>query len=632
MMKFTLRFLLAILVHGMGQCSVAFAALNDVDKQEVFAKNILKNGGFENGKAGWAASGGTFATVTSGTNLLTGKVSATWDSSGAAQTLSRASIEIPKGLYGKNGVAACKIQTPSGTATHTFSVTDGSSTLVSSAVTSNAGPAYEFRNFQFPSSGSLVLTFTSVAADEPLIAIDDCFVGDASEVNLTNVSQASFIGSAYFPFTANCTFTRTSSTLGPLADTDCPGPTVEFNPGPGVIQTTDANAPIVTLNNLPPGDYEVGYVGASAIATSAQVSALAISDGTTTSGQSGANRDLNANQFHVVGYFHYTDSGNRSFELYAASVANAFNIALTTSTDKLQFYIKRFPNATQLAVTPDQSANSWSGYHSGDCGWARTNTAYGDPAADATCTFTERTNTNFGTVTSALSGSDKLPGLVFTPKKVQKYEICANIAITGSVTGGGEGFTLIDGSANTLDSWYYQQAASLILNTRVCTFFTPTSVASQTIKFQTKASSGSVTLGGNTTDNSIVWSIKAIDQSMPAPLLVNSVVSNSSGVTKTIAAKLNCDSGSAITSQSGTTSDGVASIGNISAGACAITLATGTFSDTPWCVAQEEAIDATPRLLNLTITSSTAMSVDCATTAAAACTAYDIHLICMGAN
>lgn len=95
------------------------------------------------------------------------------------------------------------------------------------------------------------------------------------------------------------------------------------------------------------------------------------------------------------------------------------------------------------AYTPPKP--SWSGYHDNNCVWARTSTSLGGPSADSSCTFTQVTNQNFGTVASELSGSDKLPGITFTPKKAGRYFMCAitsmintnaGVDLTGSLTDG----------------------------------------------------------------------------------------------------------------------------------------------------------------------------------------------------
>ena len=169
-------FLLSLLIP-----SFLFGAFSEQDRQDLFGRTIISNGGFENGKGSgsgkWTASGGTFAIATSGSNKLIGNASATWDSNGASQTLSLASTVIPNGLAGTSGIAFCTILTPSGSATHTLDVTDGSTTLASATITSFAVPTETFLNFSFPTSGSVVLRLSSVASDEPSITIDGCFLG-----------------------------------------------------------------------------------------------------------------------------------------------------------------------------------------------------------------------------------------------------------------------------------------------------------------------------------------------------------------------------------------------------------------------------------------------------------------------
>lgn len=82
------------------------------------------------------------------------------------------------------------------------------------------------------------------------------------------------------------------------------------------------------------------------------------------------------------------------------------------------------------------SSSSWSGYHDNDSLFARTNTAFGAFSADASSTFTERFNKNMGTVTSKLSGADKLPGIVFTPGASGTYMVTATASVqcTGALS------------------------------------------------------------------------------------------------------------------------------------------------------------------------------------------------------
>lgn len=183
--------------------SASAFGLIETDRQQIYPKNLLKNGGFENGLGAdghvWAASGGTLALISTGTNLLRGNGSATWDSNASGQTLSYSALSIPFALRGVQGVGICKIKTPSGTATHTLEAFDGTSILAGAAVNSSATPANTFVYFQFPSSGTITLRLKSVNANEPLIAVDDCHLGAASEIPTLSLHST--------VFTTNGTFT-----------------------------------------------------------------------------------------------------------------------------------------------------------------------------------------------------------------------------------------------------------------------------------------------------------------------------------------------------------------------------------------------------------------------------------------
>jgi len=165
------------------------AALTDFDRQELPVKNWLApyNSGFESSKAKWTASGGTFAAVTSGTNLLVGKGSATWDGSSSSQTLTSQTITIEKGYYGQNCEAGIVAQVPSGTATHTVQAYDGTNILVSATIVSSTTPRLNTVNFPCPQSGTVALRLVTVASDEPLIAIDDAYLGLARNVGSTQL-------------------------------------------------------------------------------------------------------------------------------------------------------------------------------------------------------------------------------------------------------------------------------------------------------------------------------------------------------------------------------------------------------------------------------------------------------------
>ena len=63
--------------------------------------NLLENPDFESGILNWTASGGVFAHITSGVNLLIGEGSATIDFSATSETLDSDLELIPNGLKGR---------------------------------------------------------------------------------------------------------------------------------------------------------------------------------------------------------------------------------------------------------------------------------------------------------------------------------------------------------------------------------------------------------------------------------------------------------------------------------------------------------------------------------------------------
>lgn len=167
---------------------VSRAALTDLDRQEISFKNFLGkyNGGFESGKANWTASGGTFAAVTSGTNLLDGKGSATWDASASGQTLTSQAVTLEKGYYGRNCMVDIVAQVPSGTGTHSVQAFDGTNILATVALVSSTLPRPQPVNFPCPQSGTVAFRFYS-NADEPLIAFDLGYIGLARNAGSTSL-------------------------------------------------------------------------------------------------------------------------------------------------------------------------------------------------------------------------------------------------------------------------------------------------------------------------------------------------------------------------------------------------------------------------------------------------------------
>lgn len=169
----------------------ASAALTDFDRQEIAAQNILApyNSGFEAGKANWTASAGTLTRVITGSNLLTGKGSATWDAAASGNTLTSKAVTIPNGLYGRNCEASIVVMTPSGTATHSLQAYDGSNILVTNTIISSTTPKPNTVYFPCPTSGTIALRLYA-NANEPLLVVDEAYLGIATGVASSNYSTS----------------------------------------------------------------------------------------------------------------------------------------------------------------------------------------------------------------------------------------------------------------------------------------------------------------------------------------------------------------------------------------------------------------------------------------------------------
>jgi hypothetical protein len=363
-----------------------------------------------------------------------------------------------------------------------------------------------------------------------------------------------------------------------MTDADCPGPTVEFNQGPGTLQATDFDSPKFQINNLPPGRYEVGFLS-HAINSGAAFSALAITDGTTTSGQSGAGWSTTATQFHAVGNFSYISSGNRTFELQVSSAAGAVTIDNNAGNQRLYFYIKRYPTSSAEALTLETTGSSWSGYHDNTCSWARTNTALGDPTADASCALVESTNRGFGTVST--SGS-VLPAITFSPKIPGIYYACASFSASNSVSSTGVA-RLWDGTnilAEGSNSW---SAASLSSQYKLCGTISFSSISSKTLSIQTATQSGTITVAAISPARSAVeWSIYPISQQFPAPVfteLQNNMKAGGNGY-RTLTAFIDNSGTPTVSREDG---DWISSLTDNGVGDVTINFTGGTFSATPNC-------------------------------------------------
>ena len=181
-MKLFLKAATILLVHLLS-ANVLAAQLPIPAQEFPSILNRLVNPGFENGKYAWTASSGVVAVNTSASDGA-GSYGYSWNSDGTAQTLLSNAVTIPEGLKTKPGLAFCAFKVPSGTATHTITVNDGTNDLVTAQTVINSSSQFVRMpiSFIYPSSGSVKIKIASVASNEPEIYIDSCYLGEASIV------------------------------------------------------------------------------------------------------------------------------------------------------------------------------------------------------------------------------------------------------------------------------------------------------------------------------------------------------------------------------------------------------------------------------------------------------------------
>lgn len=564
-------------------CNFAHAQLSNTQREEVYPRNLLTNPGFESGKAGWSFTTTADVTIMSDGTGPMGKNYARW-ASGAANRVFAQSLKVSHLEAGRNGVFSCDIRVPSGNATHIMYIEGPGGTpqyVKAKAITSNSTTVSTTHNFVFPSQGSSVnFGMYSDSASEPSIDVISCFVGLAEGFNVGSVSQATFVGGIEQVGASGCNYSENTSTA--LTDFDALGSGSGCNSwtASGDITATGTNEHSAVYNNMPPGNYDIKLSGGFESQTSGSC-LFALSDGTSTyqpqlvaaGGAIGA---------PLLNYsVSYTASGSRTFSLVVAdNQASGCQIRNDNAGRNLSWKFYRFPLSSEQAYKPDLTAQSWSGYHDNTCSFAVTSTTYADYAADASCAFAERQNTNFGTVTSALSGSDKLPGITFTPKREMKYFVCASSSVNSS-SNTIPSIRITDGTT-AFSEWSSRMQTnngSEGIPFNLCGIYSATSTNEVTLKLQGLVATGSNTVRRAIANSSIEWSIFALDQSFPAPLIVNSVVTSAKAVWAHESAFVS--SADAVSRESGDWINGDCT--NATTGKATCNINSGVFSDVPNC-------------------------------------------------
>lgn len=171
---------------ALGMVSFTALAMNGPDRSLIPQNQTMSNPGFESGKVGWMATGGTFTIVSSAGNIIPpGRFAASWDSNLAGQTLVGGTLAITSGdgISGAALTGAAYFKCATGTCTHLVQLFGGTtlSTLAmvgSTTITSSTtGFVQTTVTGTAPTSGYMDLRVQSVASDEPLLYADNAYLG-----------------------------------------------------------------------------------------------------------------------------------------------------------------------------------------------------------------------------------------------------------------------------------------------------------------------------------------------------------------------------------------------------------------------------------------------------------------------
>jgi len=518
-------------------------------------------------------------------------------------------------------------------------VWNGTTVIAETALTAASQYTPVQLNFPCPTSGTLQVRWYA-NANAAIGYFDEVHLGSA--LNVFQVSQAKVVATGHIANTTGCDPTNSGSTLDAHGtDVDCPGVTVEYNPGPETLQTTDANGAIFTVNNLSPGLYRVEISATFESSAGGYISA-AINDGTTTTGQIGSSPNTTTvHALRTVAFFNYSSGGNKTFTLFTADGSGTVTLRNGSGNNRINFSITRWPTASELAVNTNSAAwridanisgaavvlsttdvASYTGMENASL--TLTNNSQGTATAQIPCS-----STNAPSGTTCSSGSESL-GVVFTPPRAGVYRACAAFTHYLGMNSGGQGqaaFQIVETATNAQsivqegnervnsgDAKGGTDSGASSKPVRVCgTFrFADTAARALRVMYEFDLISGTSSAHQILADASSsvgqrdfhmeVW---PIDQNFAAPVLVGSVTSNSAGAERIerIYIASGCNSSPCtIASQSGV----FTSVTRSSAGVFVVNYPSATWSSAPTCVSALHngsiiEIQAVPSTTSLTV-------------------------------
>lgn len=513
--------------------------------------NTIQNTDAETDTSNWTESGGTFTRTNTSGELLFGAYSFKWTPS-AAQNLRSSAVTIVDGLYGRNCYAQVIYKTAS--TDYTMQVLDGSNNVLASyampaASTAKIAPI----NFVCPLSGSMKLGFVTTASAVQL-DFDSAFLGEATNIT-TSTNVTDWV--SYTP-----TFTGFGTPSSVEFQSRRVGSDLEIR-GKFVSGTSTATEARISL----------GYNGANSNITSASTSAIP-SIQISGYGQMGSS---STTDFSIRPILIEPSVGYLTFGA-ARSTANGMSKqngnVIISNGETCEFFAKVPISgwSAEPAFRPDLAAVNWSGKLSGGTKWTTASSSFVDVTSSGWSLAT--------TSSSNLSVSQYStnPGITFTPPHVGRYDICFAGAIDNATSGSISAIKLTDGTTDIVGEIQANASgAAALLPVSGCGTLNITSLSAINIRAQLKAFSGTAEFGNG---GAITFTVKAVDQGFPAPILIGSVTNASTGAIKHEAAQITVsNSAAAVVTQMGSS---WVSVSN-GAGAGLTTATISGFSAAPAC-------------------------------------------------
>jgi len=547
------------------------------------AGSIVPNPDWETGTSGWTASAGSYARTTTAADVAFGAGSGSFDASAASQTLTSTAVSIPTGLYANNGLASCSFKTAA--TDYLLQVYDGTNVLVSTTIPASTQYQKLSANFIFPSSGSLSLRISS-QSNAAILYMDDCYLGSAS--NLTNVSQAQFMGSI-----------RASGLSAPWSSTGTG--LQDFAPIASVTYTTagqalapSTNIPAIRFTNLPPGTYYVTFRASMQQGASSGQCYFKLWDGSnymSTDALTGA-----ANQYApdtLVGVATYsTAQSDITFRLRLRDQTVSSNCRVSQSgwnDEQMQIQVYRFPSTSELALRSDQFRDTIGEVFYVAQSVCPAGSIAADGSAVSRTTYAQlfnRTGTTFGAGDGSTTFNvPDLRGIFVRGTGSQ--------TVSGTTYSGTLGTKQDDRMQGHRHSMDIANDGGGLLSTRnyILGYTNPGGSstgpwgqpAGQGIKDPTSdGTNGTPRTGSETRPANIALTACISTVTAQAPILVGSVTSSSAGAERVERALMSgiCSSGTCSLTSS---TPGISSITYSSTGVYSVSFAAGTFSGTPSC-------------------------------------------------